>query len=201
LTEPTIPTTEELIRAIRSERDYVDGQVEVLIERLRAIDVATRLLNETINRTPTDIQKETSHLRELMQVEFTSVAKQFAERDTRSERESRDNKLAVDAAFAAQEKQARAQNESNTEAIRKSEVSTSETIKTNQELAMTKIESLDKLLTETRLAVSQISSVKQGVSENVNDRRASSNQIMAMVGIGISTILGLSAIVISILRG
>lgn len=69
-----------------------------------------------------------------MEEKFASVGNQFKERDTRSEREARDTKLAVDAAFAAQEKQAVAQNESNTLAINKSEGATTETIKTNQDL-------------------------------------------------------------------
>jgi hypothetical protein len=163
--DPTILTTQALSRAVSAERDYVNGRVSAVEERLHAIDVATRLLNETVNRTPTDITKEVTHLRELMQVELRSVSNQFAERDTRSERESRDNKLAVDAAFAAQEKQSRAQNESNGEAIRKSELATSDTIKTNQELAMTKIEGIDKLLNETRLIVTGLISSRQGGQE------------------------------------
>jgi cation transport regulator ChaB len=163
--DPTVLTTEALIRAVAAERDYVDGVKAVLEERLRAIDVATRLLNETVNRVPTDVTKQVSHLRELTDVRFDSVSTQFKERDTRSEREARDNKLAVDAAFAAQEKQAVAQNESNTLAINKSEIATAETIKTNQELATSKIDALTKGQDEMRLTLNTILSTKQGGRE------------------------------------
>jgi len=126
--DPSSLTTEALIRAVAAERDYVDGRINVILERLRGIDVATELLNETVTRTPTDITKEITHLRELMEVQFRSVHLQFAERDTRQERESRDNKVAVDAAFAAQKEAAAKQDEGNQKSIDKSERSTSETI-------------------------------------------------------------------------
>jgi hypothetical protein len=104
--DPTLASNDAIERAAVAERDYVNGQLDVLRERLKGIDVATQLLNSTVNRTPTDIQKEILHLRELSDEKFESVAIQFKERDTRQERESRDNKVAVDAAFAAQKEAA-----------------------------------------------------------------------------------------------
>jgi len=181
--DPTILTTEVLVRAVGAERDYVNGRVEVVKGSLDGIDVATRLLNETVNRTPADIQREITHLRELMQVEFASVAKQFKERDTRSERESRDNKLAVDAAFAAQEKHEKAAAESSGEAIRKSEATTNETIKTNAELAITKIDALAKELNALTLTVQGITSVKQGGQETRAAMYAVVGFIAALLGI------------------
>jgi chromosome segregation ATPase len=154
--DPTVLTTQQMLRAVGAERDYVDGQLGILRERLNAIDVATRLLNETVNRTPTDIQKEITHLRELMQVEFQSVALQFKERDTRSERESRDNKVAVDAAFAAQKEAASEQNKSNTLAISKSETSTSETINKLAELVGSKTDALSDKVDDLKNQTAQL---------------------------------------------
>jgi hypothetical protein len=179
--DPTVLTTEQLLRAVQSERDYVDGQLAVLQERFRAIDVATRLLNETVNRVPTDVTKEVTHLRELMIEMLNSVQRQFAERDTRSEREARDNKLAVDAAFAAQEKQAVAQNESNALAINKSETRTTETIKTNQELATSKIDALTKGQDEMRLTLNTILATKQGGREVVSGIYALAGFLVSVV--------------------
>jgi hypothetical protein len=149
--DPTILTTEQLLRAVGSERDYVDGRIAVLEMRLDAIDTATRLLNETVNRVPTETQTVVGSLRELIDEKFQSVALQFAERDTRQERESRDNKVAVDAAFAAQKEAAAKQDESNAKAIDKSESATTETIAKLSELVKSNIDALrDKIDDLTR---------------------------------------------------
>jgi hypothetical protein len=143
--DPTSLTQEAVNRAIAAERDYEDarilavkewaeGRIEVLQQRFDGIDRATVVLQETVSRTPTAIQIEIAHLRELDEEKFQSIATQFKERDTRSERESRDNKVAVDAAFAAQKEAASEQNKSNTLAISKSEASTAETINKLAEL-------------------------------------------------------------------
>jgi hypothetical protein len=153
--DPPQAPTAMVLRIVAAERDYVDGQIGVLEERFRGLDRAASLLSETVNRTPTVVEKEIQHVTTVMAERFDSVQKQFeerdlrvdirfGERDTRSEREARDNKLAVDAAFAAQEKQAVAQNEGNNLAIDKSEKATAETIKTNQDLSRSEINGLRK---------------------------------------------------------
>jgi len=134
-----------------SLEQLVEAKIDVLLERLRSMDVASDLLKETVNRAPTEVTKEIGHLQSVMDERFASTNTQFKERDTRSEREARDNKLAVDAAFAAQEKQAVAQNEGNNLAISKSEGSTAETIKTNQELSKSEINALRKSAEDTRV--------------------------------------------------
>jgi hypothetical protein len=50
---------------------------EILEARLDAMDRATRVLDATVNRTPTVIQTEISHVRELNQERFASVGRQF----------------------------------------------------------------------------------------------------------------------------
>ena len=112
-----------------------------LIARLDAIDKATDKFEANLNRVPTDVDKQVGHLKELMvetfktvEERFGGVALQFKERDTRSERESRDNKVAVDAAFAAQKEAASEQNKSNTLAIDKSEKATAETLNKQADL-------------------------------------------------------------------
>jgi cation transport regulator ChaB len=126
------------------------------------MDTATIVLNQAVTKTPTEIQKEVSHLRELSDEKFISVQTQFKERDTRQERESRDNKVAVDAAFAAQKEAAAKQDEANAKAIDKSERATAETIKTNQELSKSTTDALTKSLDEVKLAIGRIEATKQG---------------------------------------
>ena len=161
-TDPSSLTTQQLVRAIQAERDYVDGQIAVLMERLAGIDKATELRLQGITDIPAMIQEKVDHLSALMTERFTSVAQQFAERDIRAEREARDNKVAVDAAFAAQKEAAAKQNESNTLAITKSEMGTSETINKLAELFKTTTDGLSDKIDDLKERVGRMESVKQG---------------------------------------
>jgi cation transport regulator ChaB len=165
--DPTILTTEQLLRAVASERDYVNGQISILVQRLDAMDKATALLSETVNRVPTVVQTEISHIRGLTDEKFVSIATQFKERDTRSERESRDNKVAVDAAFAAQKEAAAKQDEANAKAINKSELATAETIKTNADLFASQIEAMRATIDDLKIRVTAAESKSTGGKEVV----------------------------------
>lgn len=87
--DPTALTTEQLRREL-------SGLREILTARLDGMDRATALLSETVNRTPTVIQTEIAHLRELMETRLTAVEAistsrlalidgKFSETDTRYE--------------------------------------------------------------------------------------------------------------------
>lgn len=194
--DPTVLTTEALTRGLLAERDYVGGQLDVLRERLRGIDTATELLNETVNRTPTAIQREIGHVRELMTERFDSVALQFQERDIRGEREARDNKIAVDAAFAAQEKAAVEQNKSNTLAISKSETATTETINKLAELFKTttdalgdKVEDLKDRLNEVTRLVSENTANRLGANDAQLNNREGNRTFIAVLTFLLSVVV------------
>jgi hypothetical protein len=159
--DPTVLTTDAVNQAVRIGRDYTDGAIAVLIERLDGIDRATELLNDTVTRVPTETQKEVAHLNGLMAEKFSSVQTQFAERDTRSERESRDNKIAVDAAFAAQKESAAKTDEANAKAIEKSEKATEKII----DAIGDKIDDLKDRLIAIEARVVAIESLKRGATE------------------------------------
>jgi ABC-type Na+ efflux pump permease subunit len=180
--DPTVLTDQAIAKAMASMRDYIDGEMKARDERLAGIDRATTLRLGEIQRTPSLIDEKVSHLDRVVEVKFAAVAEQFRERDTRSERESRDNKVAVDAAFAAQKEAAAKQDEANAKAIDKSERATSETIKTNQELNQAKTDALTKTLDDVKLTVNGIVSVKQGAKE---DRTA----LYATIGVLITIVL------------
>jgi hypothetical protein len=164
--DPTDAVNDAVERAVKAERDYVDGKIGILGERLDAIDRATELLNETVNRVPTDVQKEVGHIRELTDEKFSGIQTQFKERDTRQERESRDNKVAVDAAFAAQKEAASEQNKSNTLAINKSETSTIETINKLDRLFKTTTDALgDKIDDNKQRVADDFASLRQAIVE------------------------------------
>jgi chromosome segregation ATPase len=188
--DPSVRSSEAIRTAVNAERDYVNGQVSILQARLNGMDEATKVLHETVTRTPTDIQQAVGHLKELHNERFESVATQFKERDTRSERESRDNKVAVDAAFAAQKEAASEQNKSNTLAISKSEEATKETLATLAELFRTEIAALaarnddlkDRLVT-LDLKINTIQSVKQGEGEQRATTTGNFNNVGTLVSV------------------
>jgi hypothetical protein len=191
--DPTILTTEALGRAMSSMRDYVDGQLGIRDERFRGIDTATRVLNETVNRVPTDMQQEIGHIREVMDEKFSSVGMRFVERDTRSERESRDNKVAVDAAFAAQKEAASEQNKSNTLAISKSEMATAETLNKLAELVATQLSALSEKVDDLKERVTRAESNAEGHSQHQDQRESAATargQIMSgyagMISVAVS---------------
>lgn len=177
--DPTILTTEQLLRTAQAERDYVDGRIDVLIERLAGMDRATELLSNTVNRVPTDTQKEVSHLASLVDERFTSVGQRFDERDVRSARESADNKVAVDAAFAAQKEAAAEQNKANTKAIDKSEEATTESINKLGELFQTTIDALKESVDDLKQRVQAIESSKQGVAESTQQNYQTQEPVTA----------------------
>jgi hypothetical protein len=186
--DPTVLTTEALTRAVNGERDLNTARLEVLRERLRGIDRATELLNETVNRVPTDLQREITHLRELTEERFRSVETQFKERDTRQERESFDNRTRVEAAFSAQKEAVRTQNDSNTLAINKSEQATTETINKLEQLFKTSTDGLAKELDGLKERIVRIEERRQGGKETVS-------AIYAFVGFLVSLLVVLGVLV------
>lgn len=187
--DPTILTTEQLIRAVQAERDYVDGKVELLLERLRGIDNATILLNETVNRVPTETQTAVGRLQDLTDEKFRSVSLQFKERDTRSERESRDNKVAVDAAFAAQKEAASEKDKANTLAITKSEVGTLETINKLERLFTTKNDGLSDKIDDLKDRIGRLESVKVGSQQAYAGLYVAVGLVIAVISIAVSILI------------
>jgi hypothetical protein len=192
--DPTVLTTEALVRAVGAERDYVDGRIDVLIERLDAIDTATKLLNETVNRVPTDVQREVLHLRELTEEKLASVDKQFLERDTRSERESRDNKVAVDAAFAAQKEAAATQDSNNQKMYDKSEKSTEDKISKLAELFKTTTDSLAAKIDDLKERISETDKKANGLSQ----QKVGATDTRAFAFAALAAVVGVIGIVVAI---
>jgi len=195
--DPTILTTEQLLRAIAAERQYVDSQLEIRDERLRGIDVATTIRMKQVSKFPEQVDSKILHQRELTEVRFGSIAKQFEERDTRSERESRDNNLKVDAAFAAQEKSAARQEESNQKAIAKQDENNQKAIDKLEQLMGSGIKALsdkiDDLKTEQGELRSQINGfgrAKEGGKEVSDSTRTLITTIVA-VGLLLSAVIAI----------
>jgi hypothetical protein len=115
--DPTILTTAQLLREQAALRELIET-------RLDGMDTATTLLSETVNRTPTIIQTEIAHVRELMAGELSRMTQiseerlkgielQFTERDVRTEQAAKAGKDALDAALKSQKELVAQQNEAN----------------------------------------------------------------------------------------
>jgi hypothetical protein len=115
--DPTVLTTAQLLREQTALRELIET-------RLDGMDTATTLLSETVNRTPTIIQTEIAHVRELMAGELSRMTQiseerlkgielQFTERDVRTEQAAKAGKDALDAALKSQKELVAQQNEAN----------------------------------------------------------------------------------------
>lgn len=147
--DPTILTTQNLRREIEGLRELqealVSGEIGKLETRLNGMDKAIELLHTASARIPLHVKEEVTHLSELVveKIErlgdvaterFAGIEKQFAERDKRTEQLSLADKTAVNAALAAQEKQAIAQQEGNNAATSKMEANFTKLIEQGQTL-------------------------------------------------------------------
>jgi hypothetical protein len=202
---PPVPDPTELtdraIAKLKTELTaYIDGQIEVRDERLRGIDEATKVRYGHLTDMHTESKNWVDNLKDLHEVKFSSIQTQFKERDIRAEREARDNKVAVDAAFAAQKEAAAKQDEANAKAIDKSEKATAETIKTNQELSISKIDALSSGLEDLKLEVRTISAAKAGQQEQrvqTTENRAGLYAAIAAIGGVILVVLAVLAFIVA----
>jgi chromosome segregation ATPase len=186
--DPTVLTTEALARAVRAERDYFDSQTEVIGERLRGIDRATSLLNETVNRVPTEVQKEVSHLRELMDERSEAVITQFSLVERQRVEQKSDTKAAVDAALAAAKEAVKEQTTAFGLATAKSETSTLEQLKQLTVTFNTAISGVQVTLGDLKDRINRIEATKAGGKETLTG-------IYALVGFLVSVLVLLGILV------
>jgi sugar-specific transcriptional regulator TrmB len=197
--DPTTLTTEQLRRELSALR-------EVLVTRIEGMDRATDLLSETVNRTPTVIQTEISHLRELMNEKlgslssqadekFTSVDQRFNERDVRTDQAAKASKEALDAALLAAKELVSQQNEANAAAADKAEQSTIKQIDQIGIRIDTMQKALDDRLTELKERIDRGEGGSTAASAQRTETRLNTGQIIAAVG----AMLAAAAIIVTII--
>lgn len=192
--DPTILTTSLVEKALEGEEKRVDGLLDTLRERLDGIDTATLLRLQAVDHIPDQIDEKVSNLGALTAEKFSSVDQRFNERDIRSEREARDNKVAVDAAFAAQKEAAAKQDEGNQKAIDKSEKATTESINKLAELFATSNAAIADKITDVSRRVDRIESLSIGATVGAGaakDAQQSNRTLMFSV---ITVVLAMIAI-------
>ena len=192
--DPTVYTNDAIERSARAQMGYVNGKIETLIERLRGMDRATSLLETTTSGIPDLIREEVGHLHELVDVEIKAIKDSLSVAEILRVEQKNDSTTGLAAALSAQKELAAAENTSNKLAISKSETSTLETIKNNQDANSTQFGTVVKSIDELKLAVSRLETSKQAVSDTKTEQRAQGNYTMTILGSVIGLILFIVAI-------
>jgi len=163
--------------------EALTGQIDVLRQRLDDMDRANAVLNETVTRVPTDVQREVQHLRELMfsstgslekQVveKFSAIGQQFAERDVRTEQSSTAANQALNAALQAAKELVGAQGEASAAAAVKSETSFTKQIDQIGTIIQTLEKALDARITELKERIDRGEGNTSGARVQQDDSRA-----------------------------
>jgi hypothetical protein len=174
--DPTTLTTEQLRRELSALR-------EVLTARLDGMDRATSLLSETVNRTPTVIQTEISHIRQLVDEKFGSVGQRFDERDVRTDQAAKASKEALDAALLAAKELVSQQNEANAAAADKAEQSTIKQIDQIGIRIDTMQKALDDRLTELKERIDRGEGSTAGAATSRTEQRLDIGQLVSVIAV------------------
>jgi hypothetical protein len=169
---------------------------ELLGARLDGMDTATAVLSETVNRTPTVIQTEIAHVRELADERFTGIDKQFAERDVRTEQAAKASKEALDAALLAAKELVSQQNEANAAAADKAEQSTIKQIDQIGIRIDTMQKALDDRLTELKERIDRGEGSASGSASSRAEKRLDTGQLLTVLLV----IIAAAAVVVAIVK-
>ena len=183
--DPTILTTQLIDRAIQAAREYADGKDQVLTERISGLDRVVEL----------QLKSNEAYFQTLSNERFRQFDTQFKERDLRSERESRDNKVAIDAALAAQKEASAKQDESNQKAIDKSEKATQDTIIKLEQLFATQNRAIGDGISDMKERVGRLETSTSTIREARTDYRAARTDDRGLVFGVLGVLIGASGLV------
>jgi hypothetical protein len=213
--DPSRLTTDQILRETAFGREIVgyireiieahlEGSRAVIDMRIDGMDKAIILLQTNADLTPAQTKAVVDHLKELVFEKFSGVAQQFTERDERTRQIAEAVQKAIDAAFLAQKAMADTQQESNSAAIAKSELSTTENIKAigaqvkayadttdgkfgDVKERITTLENRrDPMLDSVMTRLTALESGNRGARDNQNDNRNNTSDSRANISIVIS---------------
>jgi hypothetical protein len=203
--DPTILTTQQLFREIAALEKIlitrIEGVKSEITVRLDAMDKAMEVATDIVTHTPTEIDREITHLKALHDSRFNAIDRQFENRDTRLEQANRDNKENVQSALKAANDSVSQHNQSSALAIAKSEAAFAkqidqqavviQTMKDALESKMAasnestedKISELRKSVNSTDSRVTQIEGRGSGVTSAEHKQESSNNWIATVIGL------------------
>lgn len=169
-------TTEELRRDVSALR-------EILQARLDGMDRAAVVLSETVNRTPTEIQTQIAHLKELHDERFRSteqvsatrlsgIEQQFAERDVRTEQSAIATDSALKAALQAAKEAVFEQAQAAAKAAEKTELSTTKQIDLIQNQIKTLGDMFGDKIDDLKGRIDRGEGTSAGTREAITENRA-----------------------------
>ena len=184
---------------------------EVLETRMAGIDKAMELMDVAIARRPAEIHTQMDHLKELHTERFNSIQKQFNERDIRATASERAAKeaaaaqavaanTAVNAALQAQKESAFATQQSNNEAIRKSEAGFTNEISGLKALINSTKETLAATVGDLRSRLDRGEGSNNGVQQNKENTNNNVGMIIGVVGGFVGLISLVSALIFGIVN-
>jgi hypothetical protein len=182
-------------------RRELSGLREILTARLDGMDRATALLSETVNRTPTVIQTEISHLRELMneklgsiggqaEEKFGSISLQFQERDVRTNQASIAADSALKAALQAAKEAVFEQAQAAAKAAEKTELSFTKQIDQIGLQISTVAKGYDDRIVELKERIDRGEGTTTGHAEYRVDQRLGIGQLLQAAAV-VLTMIGL----------
>lgn len=161
--DPTVLTTDQLLRAIAGLREVIEA-------RLDGMDKAIELLQRTSDQFPLRIDEKIKALGDVHDEKFSSIEKQFKERDVRTEQTLKDGKVSIDAALLAQK-----------ESASKSEVSMSKQLDQLGTLIGSNNKALDDKHADLKERLTRIEGIFQGTSTTASDTRLQHNWSTGMI--------------------
>jgi hypothetical protein len=188
--DPTILTTQQLLREIATAREIVEATVfgirTALETRLHGMDKAIDLVQNRTDHFPEQIIASFRQLQELHEEKFASIKVQFIERDTRTEQTSRDSKVAVDAALQAAKEAVGEQNKSNALAIAKSEATFTKQIDQIVILIGTMQKGIDDKFDDLKGRVSSVESRQQATEGHKKGSENTLGYVVAVAGLAVA---------------
>ena len=173
--DPSALTTQQLLREL-------GNLSQVLTSRIDGIEKIQSILQRALDDRPDVITKEIEHLQKLHQEKFSSVDKQFIERDARVEQAAGAVKIAVDAALQAQKEAVGKQQEASDRAITKSEVATTKQIDQIGVIIQTNTNNTNDKFDDVKTRLNLMDGIIKGGKEHKDDSRAN-------IAIGVSVLM------------
>ena len=168
---------------------------ELMESRFDGMDVAIKLHAEIIDKLPAGRAEAIGHLESLQDEKFSSIAKQFAERDIRTDQATEAAKQALDAALLAQKELVAQQNEANAVAAAKSETSFTKQIDQIGTIIQTLEKAMDARITELKERIDR----GEGSGLGAAGQRTETRQVTTGMVAALSAIIGIAAIIVTII--
>lgn len=212
--DPTLLTARSIKDAIRGERQRTEavqegerfrhdadvrglqGEINVILQRIDDSDLALRLLSDTVNKVPSETDLKTGQLSILIEEKIRGVYAVLGEREKRTTEAAALADTALKAAFKAQQDAATEQNKANEKAIAVSAEATAKTIAKNEQLATAGVSGLDIRFTELKDQVADLRADLRGLSLSRSGGAATMAQMMAVI----STLVAIIAVAYAILK-